>query len=82
MPRRRLHFLLDDSRYQKLAREAERRGVPVAALIREAIDRLLVESERRRAAVAAILAASPMPVPADPADVRREPEATQNRVAE
>lgn len=68
----RLQILLDDDRHDKVTRAAEQRGVSVAAVIREAIDRLPTDPERRRAAVEAILSAEPMPVPEDPGDVRRE----------
>lgn len=69
---RRMQLLLDESRYQRVAREAERRGVSMAVVIREAIDALPRTDEKRRAAVDAILAADPMPLPADPAELRRE----------
>lgn len=75
----RLQILLDEERYQRVAREARRRGISVAAVIREAIDRLPEDSDRRRAAIATILAADPMPVPEDPADLRRELDAAHNR---
>lgn len=68
----RVQVLLDDERYEKVAREARRRGISIGAVIREAIDRLPTDSEARRAAIEAILAAEPMPVPDDPADLRRE----------
>lgn len=72
MQQRRLQILLDEARYRKVTREAKRRGRSVASVIREAIDRLPAENERRRAAVEAILAAEPMDLPADPVDLRRE----------
>jgi hypothetical protein len=68
----RFQILLDEPRYQKVVREAARRGVSVATVIRDAIDRLPSDSDERRAAIAAILEAAPMPVPDDPADLRRE----------
>jgi hypothetical protein len=76
---RRVHLLLDEPRYQKLAREAERRQTSVAAVIREAIDQLPPDADRRRSAIAEILAADPMPVPADPADLRRELDSAHAR---
>lgn len=75
----RLPILLDDERYRKLMGEAKRRGVSAGAVIREAIDELPDDLERRRAAVDAILAAEPMPVPADPADLRAELDAAHDR---
>lgn len=76
---RRFQILLDEGRYQKVAAEAERRGTSVAAVIREAIDRLPAGVDRRRAAVAALLTAPPMPVPDDPADLRRELDAAREQ---
>jgi hypothetical protein len=76
---RRVQILLDDERYQKVSHEAERRGVSVAAVIREAIDHLPTAAEQRRTAIEAILAAAPMPVPADPAELRRELDAAHDR---
>jgi hypothetical protein len=76
---RRVHLLLDESRYQKLAREAERRKISVAAVIRDAIDQQPPDADGRRAAIAEILAAEPMPVPADPTDIRRELDAAHTR---
>ena len=75
----RVQILLDEDRYQKIAREAERRGVSIAAIIKAAIDQLLPDVARRRAAIAAILADETMPVPADPADLRRELNAEHHR---
>lgn len=60
----RLQVLLDDGRRQRLEHEAKKRSVPVAVLIREAIDALYpATSDERRDAASAILAAAPMPVP-------------------
>lgn len=69
---RRVHLLLDESRYRKVAGVARRRKVSVASVIREAIDRLPTEADRRRAAIAEVLAAEPMALPADPAELRHE----------
>lgn len=78
----RMQLLLDDERYQKVAREARRRGLSIAAVIREAIDRLPVATEEREAAIAAILAAEPMPVPADPRELRAEIDAARGCLSE
>jgi uncharacterized membrane protein len=68
----RLQLLLDDERYRKVSQLAEQRGVSVAAVIREAIDRSLrLPDDRRRKAADLLLAAEPMPVPAVD-DLRRE----------
>src|SRR5207249_3160736 len=75
----RLQILLDSDRYAKLTREAELRGVSIAAVIRDAIDELPAGAERRMAAIAAILGAEPMEVPSDPADLRRELDAAHDR---
>jgi hypothetical protein len=77
---RRVQLLLDDARYRKVSSEAERRGVSVAAVIRDAIDRVPTNVERRRQAIEAVLAAPPMPVPADPADLRDELDAAHDRL--
>jgi hypothetical protein len=76
----RLQILLDDVRYQKVASEAKRRGVSIAAVIRDALDRLPSDAEVRRTAIDAILAAEPMPVPLDPAELRRELDEARDRL--
>jgi Ribbon-helix-helix protein, copG family len=78
----RLQLLLDEERYRRVAREAKRRGVSIAAVIREAIDDMPPSDSVRRAAIAALLAADPMEVPADPAEIRRELDAAHDRVRE
>jgi hypothetical protein len=76
---RRVQILLDRDRYERVAREARRRRVPVATVIRDAIDRSLpVSNARRRAAANRILAAGPMPVP-DPDELRREIASAHDR---
>ncbi len=80
----RLHIPIDKRRYDKVTRLAHRRGVPVAALVRQAIDQLPDEEEweARRRAIEAILAAEPMDVPDDPADLRRELDEARARFKE
>ena len=70
----RLQLLLDDDRHRILVEEAKRRHTSVAAVIRDAIDKTLpaAKAARRRALADIILAAEPMPVPDDPADLDRE----------
>jgi hypothetical protein len=64
---RRLQILLDDERHRRLVAIAEERGVSVAAVVREAIDRGLPTSDgRRRAAGQRLLDAPDMPVPEPP----------------
>lgn len=75
----RLQILLDDERYQKVAREAKRRRVSIAAVIRDALDRLPSAADVRRSAIDAILDAQAMAVPNDPADLRRELDAARAR---
>lgn len=77
----RLQILLDKSRYNKISGEARRRGVSVASVIRDAIDQLAATADTRRTAVDAVLAAPPMSLPADPADLRRELDHAHDRVA-
>jgi hypothetical protein len=76
----RVQILLDDERYQKVTREARRRGVSIAAVIRDALDRLPAAGDARRAGIDAILAAESMPVPSDPAELRRELDAAHERL--
>ncbi|MDA8040148.1 MAG: antitoxin [Actinomycetota bacterium] len=69
---RRLQVLIDEDRWARLEREASHRGVPVAVLVREAIDqRFPALAEERRAALQAVLDAEPMEVP-EPAQLRQE----------
>ena len=60
---RRLQILVEGRQHDLLEREAVRRGTSVAALIRNAIDRVYAgaDADRQRAA-AALLEAQPMPV--------------------
>jgi hypothetical protein len=78
---RRVHILLDEARYRKVAREAERRNVSTATVIREAIDAMPVPDERRRRAIDEVLAAPAMPVPQDPANLRRELDGAHDRTS-
>jgi hypothetical protein len=69
---RRLQVLIDDARWSRLEREAGRRGVSVAVLVREAIDQQIPQDgEERRSALQAILDAEPMAVP-QPAQLAKE----------
>jgi hypothetical protein len=61
---RRLHVLLDDERFERLAGLADERGVSVGALVRRAIDVAYPPGgARRSAAAAAILEARAGPSP-------------------
>lgn len=62
---RRLQVLIDDERYERLRREAERTGAPIGAIVRDAIDSTLPggrDPESVDAAARRLLAAEPMPV--------------------
>lgn len=61
---RRLQILIDDARYRRLVRASRERNQSVSAIIRDAIDRFLPsDAAKKRAALDAILAADPIPVP-------------------
>lgn len=68
----RVQILLDETRYRRVAREAQRRGTSIAAVIRDALDRLPTDAQVRESAIAAVLNAEPMSVPSDPTELRRE----------
>jgi hypothetical protein len=78
---RRVQILLDEPRYRRVASEARRRHVSVAAVLRDAIDQMTSGADSRRDAIAAVLAAEPMAVPSDPADLRRELDSEHERPA-
>ncbi len=71
---RRLQILIDEDRYERVSSEARSRGVPVAVIVREAIDRSFPGEATRRAAIDEILAAEPMSVPETVEELRREVE--------
>lgn len=78
---RRLQVLIDEDRWSRLEREAGERGVPVAVLVREAIDeRFPGDADKRRLALQAVLDAEPMTVP-DPDELRAELTAIRSRRA-
>ena len=78
---RRLHVLLDEEQYQRVAHQATSRGVSVATVVREAIDRGLTTTtnDRRRAAGRRLLAAEPMDVPDRVEDLRTELDEARDR---
>jgi len=80
---RRLQILLDEPRWARLSALARRRGVAVAVVVREAIDRALDDpgAGDRDAALERLLGAEPVPVPADPADLRRELAEARDRLS-
>jgi predicted DNA-binding protein len=78
---RRLQILLDDERHERVTSAARQRGVSVATVVREAIDRGLPGAEnRRQAAARALLDAPDIAVP-DPDDLRAELETLRSRRA-
>ena len=75
---RRLQVLIDEDRYRRIAAVADERGVAVAVIVREAIDRAIPTApEDRSAAARCILEAAPMPVP-DVAGLRAELDAARS----
>lgn len=77
----RLQILIDDERYERLKRESKSSGVPVGEIVRRAIDRALpVTANERSAAIARFLAAEPIPVPDDPADLKAEILAARSKL--
>ncbi len=79
MLNRRLQILLDDERHRRIVEVAAERGVSVATIVREAIDRGLEAPDgRRRAAGKRLLDAPDMPVP-DPAELRSELDGLRGR---
>jgi hypothetical protein len=78
---RRLQILLDEERHRRIVAIASERGISVAAVVREAIDRGLASSDsRRRAAGQRLMDAPDMPVP-EPAELLSELEELRGRRA-
>lgn len=72
---RRMQVLLDHERFERLAREAKRRGQSVGATVRDAIDMLLDDdADKRMSARRDLLRA--------PTSAAAEPEFTKNAVLE
>lgn len=70
---RRLQVLVEPEQYDRLERYARAQGVSVGEAVRDAIDRVARPApERRRAALARLLAAEPVDLPQDVADLERE----------
>lgn len=77
----RLQILIDDDRHRRITAAAAERGVSVATIVREAIDRGLVRPDvRRQAAGERLLDAPDMEVP-EPTELRAELEALRARHA-
>jgi hypothetical protein len=77
----RLQILIDDERHRRISAAARERGVSVATVVREAIDRGLPNADaKRRAAGARLLDAADMPVP-DTSELRAELDLLRGRRA-
>ena len=70
---RRLQVLVEPSQYERLERFAKERGLSVGEVVRDAIERVASpDHARRRLALKRIMAAPPVEVPEDPADLEAE----------
>lgn len=80
---RRLQVLLDEPRWVRLSAAARHRGVSVAVVVREAIDRALADpaSDERDDALRRLLAAEAVRVPTDPGDLKAEIAAARDQPA-
>jgi hypothetical protein len=77
----RLQILLDDERHSRITAVARERGVSVATVVREAIDRGVVNPEDRRGAAGRRLLQAPdMAVP-EPAELIEELDSLRARRA-
>jgi hypothetical protein len=75
----RLQILLDDERHRLITSIARERGVSVATVVREAIDRGIASpGDRRKSAARRLLDAPDMLVP-DPRELKEELEALRAR---
>lgn len=75
----RLQILIDDDRHRRITAAARERGVSVATVVREAIDRGLVGPlDRRTSAGQRLLDAPDMDVP-EPPELKRELDALRGR---
>jgi hypothetical protein len=75
----RLQILIDDERHRRISAAARERGVSVATVVRDAIDRGLANPDaQRRAAGQRLREAPDMPV-ADPQELRAELDALRGR---
>ena len=77
----RLQILLDEDRHRRITEVARERGVSVATVVREAIDRGIADpADRRRAAGRRVLDAPDMSVP-EPTELKEELESLRARRA-
>lgn len=79
---RRLQVLLDQPRWDRLSAAARARGLSVAVVVREAIDRSLTDpgATQRDEGLARLLVTDPIDVPLHPGDLRRELAAARDRL--
>lgn len=76
---RRLQVLIEEEQYRALDAVASQRGLPVAAVVREALGRYLVAGPEQVAQAAArVLAADEMPI-GDPDELHGELERLRGR---
>jgi hypothetical protein len=77
----RLQVLIDDERHRRINSVARERGVSVATVVREAIDRGIPDpAGHRRAAARRLLEAPDMPAP-EPPELKDELDALRARYA-
>ncbi len=77
----RLQVLIDDACHRRITLAAQERGVSLATIVREALDRGLANPDlKRRAAGRRLLDAPDMPVP-QPTELRAELEALPDHYA-
>jgi hypothetical protein len=77
----RLQVLIDEERHQRIVAVANERGVSVATVVREAIDRGVTNTDTQCAAAGRRLLQAPdMPVP-EPEELRAELDALRGRRA-
>jgi hypothetical protein len=75
----RLQILIDDDRHRRIAAAARERGVSVATIVREAIDRGLGSPDRRRSAAGQRLLDAPDMLVPEPHGLRDELDALRAR---
>ena len=68
----RLQILIDDERHRRISAAAQERGVSVATIVREAIDRGLASPDAKRLAAARRLLDAPDMVVPGPSELRAE----------
>lgn len=75
----RLQILIDDERHARITRVARARGVSVATVVREAIDRGLPAAQDERQAAARHLLGAPDMTLSGPLELRAELESLRGR---